>query len=90
MEEKKIGVCYKITRYENGDIDVENVEVEGATQLSDEGIYKDIEDVARIINLTRIENASYTGVRRFYAEVAAAQQQAAQQEQAPADGTIAD
>ena len=37
-----------------GDIDVENVEVEGATKLSDEGIYKDIEDVAKIIKLKRI------------------------------------
>ena len=41
-------------------------------------------------DLKRIENASYAGVRRFYAEVAAAQQQAAQQEQAQADGTITD
>ena len=51
----------------------------------DEKIYKDIEEVARVISLKRAENAAYAGVRRFYAEIAAAQQQAAE----AASGTTA-
>jgi hypothetical protein len=70
-----------------GSIDVEDANVEGTTTLNSEAIYKDIEDVAKIISFKRIENAAYGGVARFYREIAAAQEQAAQ-EQAQAEPTI--
>lgn len=83
MEETKVVVAYVVKRYENGAIDVENLEVEGAEKLDDEQIYRDIEDVARIIEKKRVENAAYAGVVRFYREVEAAQQAKLQQEQNP-------
>lgn len=73
MEEKKISVAYTVKRYENGDVDVEHAGIEGTTELSSEGMYKDIEDVARIINLKRIENAAFAGVYRFYQQAQAAE-----------------
>lgn len=72
-DERKVSVAYTIMRYENGDVDVKHAGVEGTTELSSEGMYKDIEDVARIIQLKRIENASYAGVLRFYQQAQAAQ-----------------
>lgn len=73
MDEKKISVAYIVKRYENGDVDVEHAGIEGTTELSSEGMYKDIEDVARIINLKRIENAAFAGVYRFYQQAQAAE-----------------
>lgn len=88
MEEKKVSVAYTVVRYENGEIELKNAEgYEGATALSVDGISKDIEDVANIVSLKRTENAAYMGVRRFYAEVQAAQEEAAAAA-AQAEGTI--
>lgn len=61
-----VKVAYTIRRYENGDVDVVNADVEGAVKLGSEALYKDLEDVAEIIRLKRIENAAYSGVLRFY------------------------
>ena len=80
MEEKKISVKYSIIRYEDGSIDVEDAGVEGTTPLASEQIYKDIEDVAKIIELKRVENAAsagaFNGIARFYAQVQAQQEEA--------------
>ena len=76
--EKKVVVAYVVKRYNNGDIDVEDAGVEGTDEVSSEQIYKDIEDVSRIIALKRTENAAYAGVRRFFAEVEAANRRAAE------------
>lgn len=81
MEEKKIVAAYTVMRYEDGSVDVKDAEVEGTTKMESEQIYKDIEDVAKMIELKRIENSTYIGIRRFYADMAAAQQKA--QEEAP-------
>lgn len=74
-EEKKVTVAYTVFRYENGDVDVKHAGVEGTTELTSEGMYKDIEDLARIIQLKRTENAAYAGVMRFYRDAAAAEAQ---------------
>lgn len=71
--ERKVSVAYTIKRYENGDVDVSHAGIEGTTELSSEGMYKDIEDVARIIQLKRVENAAYAGVLRFYQAAQSAQ-----------------
>lgn len=76
-EEKKIVMAYTVKRFENGDIDVEDAHLEGTTEVASEAIYKDIEDVARVIALKRTENAAYAGVMRFYRDMQAAEQQAA-------------
>ena len=73
MEEKKVVVAYTVKRYENGDIDVEDAKLEGTTEVTSEAIYKDIEDVAKVINLKRTENAAYAGVMRFYRDMQAAE-----------------
>ena len=83
-EERKVSVAYTIKRYENGDVDVEHAGIEGTTELTSEGMYKDIEDVARIINLKRVENAAYAGVIRFYQQAQAQAAQAAAEPEAPA------
>jgi len=86
QEEKKLVTAYVVKRYENGDVDVEDAHLEGTTELNSEAMYKDIEDVAKIIGLKRTENAAYAGVYRFYADLerrAAEQAQAAQQADAP-------
>ena len=73
MEERKVAVAYTVTRYEDGSIDVTDAGVEGATVLTSEEIYKDVEDVARIIANKRIENAAfvgaYNGTAKFYEDV---------------------
>lgn len=76
MDEKKVLVAYTVRRYEDGSIDV--VDAGGEATVGTEQIYKDIEDVADIIKMKRIENAAYAGISRFYSAVAA--QEAAQQE----------
>lgn len=79
MDEKKVSVAYVVIHYDNGDIDVRNADgFEGATEITNEAIFKDIEDVAERISLMRVENAAYVGARRFYADVAAAQAAAAE------------
>ena len=77
--EKNPVVCsYIISRYENGDIKVENNEaIEGITLLNSEGLYKNIEEVAESIKSRRIENAAYLGVRRFYEELERSAQESA-------------
>lgn len=69
-EAPKAVASYVITRFENGDIRVDNNDqIEGIDVLSNEQLYKDIEDVADIIKNRRIENAAYRGIYRFYAEM---------------------
>lgn len=74
-------VAYTITRYDNGDIKVENASVPGTQNLSNEALYKDIEDVSEIIRNRRIENAAYRGIYRFYADLEKRQAQAAAEAQ---------
>ena len=83
-ENQNTVVCsYVISRYENGDITVDNnTAIEGIAQLSSEALYKDIEDVADIIRNRRIENASYRGIQRFYADMQAYEEQQAAAAQA--------
>lgn len=77
-DERKVSVAYTIKRYENGDVDVVHAGIEGTTELTSEGMYKDIEDVARIIQLKRVENAAYAGVLRFYQNAQAASAESAE------------
>lgn len=86
-EENKAVTSYVITRFANGDVRVENnTNIEGTTPLSNEGLYKDIEDVAETIKNRRIENAAYRGIYRFYAEME--QREAAAQAALCADPTV--
>jgi len=82
MEEKKVVASYTVTRYEDGSVDVKNVEVEGATEMPTEDIYRDIEEVAKMIATKRVENAAfvgaYNGTAKFYQDVNTAK--AAEQE----------
>lgn len=80
MEEKKVVVAYTVKRFEDGSVAVEDAKLEGTTEVVDEQIYKDIEDVADMVNMRRIENAAYAGARRFYADLAASQQKAEEAE----------
>lgn len=84
MEEKKVVTAYIVKRYDNGDIDVENAGLEGTTELKSEEMYKDIEDVAKVIELKRIENAALAGVYRFYADLERRAQAAAGEMEMPA------
>lgn len=81
MEEKTLVTAYVVKRYSNGDIDVEDAKLEGTTEMVPAQIYKDIEDVAKTIELKRVENAAYAGVYRFYQSV---QEHEASQNDAPA------
>ena len=76
--ERKPVVADTIMRFDNGDVDVKDAGVEGTTPLNSEAIYKDIEDVAKIIELKRVENAAFAGVYRFYQQANAAQESAAE------------
>lgn len=69
MEKENVVVAYTIKRLADGGIDVENLGLEGTEQLSDEQIYRDIEDVARIIDKKRVENAAYAGYVRAYNDI---------------------
>jgi hypothetical protein len=67
--EPKVVVSYIVSRFDNGDIRVENNPIEGITVLNSEALYKDVEDVAETIKNRRIENATYRGLCRFYADM---------------------
>lgn len=82
-EEKKIAVAYTVKRYEDGSVDVEDAKLEGTQEMTTEQIYKDVEDVAELIKLKRVENSAYIGIRRFYADVQAAQEKAEAEQAAP-------
>ena len=86
MEDKKLVMAYVVKRYENGDTDIENAEVEGVElpKLTNEEMYKDVEEVARIIAHKRVENAAYVGCYRFFQDQEKARQRA-MAEQAAAD-----
>ena len=87
--ENKAVTSYVITRFENGDVRVENnTAIEGTTPLSNEGLYKDIEDVAETIKNRRTENAAYRGIYRFYAEMEQREQEAQAAAQANVDPTV--
>lgn len=81
-------VAYTITRYDNGDIKVENASVPGTQNLSNEALYKDIEDVSEIIRNRRLENAAYRGIYRFYAEMEQREAQAAAEAAQNIDPTV--
>ena len=72
-QEKKVVASYTVVKYDDGSIDVKDAGVEGAAVLGSEEIYKDIEDVAKVIANKRIENAAfvgaYNGTARFYEDV---------------------
>lgn len=76
-DSKKVAYAYTIIRYANGDTDVEDAKLEGTTEMSSEDIYKDIEEVSKIISIKRVENAAYAGVLRFYQDVERRQAEAA-------------
>ena len=86
--EPAVVVSYTITRFENGDIKVENNPVEGAQTLTNEALYKDIEDVADTIHNRRLENAAYRGIYRFYAERKQREAQAAAAAAQQVDPTV--
>ena len=86
--ENKVVVSYIVSRFENGDIRVENNPVEGITLLSNEALYKDLEDVAKTIENRRIENAAYRGIYRFYADMEARERAAAMSGVQQAEPTI--
>lgn len=79
--EKKLVMAYVVKRYENGDTDIENAEVEGVElpKLTNEEMYKDVEEVAKLIKHKRIENAAYLGCYRFFQDQERARQAAMQQ-----------
>lgn len=85
MEEKKVVTAYVVKRYENGDIDVEDAGLEGTEPMTSEQIYKDIEDVAKLVANKRVENAAYYGAYRFFMDMRAREEaamaQAAQAEE---------
>lgn len=72
-EVKKVAVAYTVYRNEDGSIDVHDAGVENTATLTNEEIYKDIEEVAKIIANKRTENAAYVGayngVSRFFADM---------------------
>lgn len=80
QQEKRVAVAYVVKRYENGDIDVEDAKLEGTEEVTSEQIYKDIEDVAKVIANKRIENAAYAACYRFYLDLKRAEQAAAVQQ----------
>ena len=89
MEENKLVVAYTIKRYANGDVDVEDAKLEGTENITSEEIYKDVEDVARLVANKRIENAAYAGAYRFFAELRAREEAlAAQAAKAETEGTL--
>jgi hypothetical protein len=57
-EEKKVVYSYIVTRNEDGSVDV--VSAEGF-DISNEKIYQDIEDVAKLIQIKRASDASFQG-----------------------------
>lgn len=87
MEEKKIVTAYIVKRYENGDIDVEDAKLEGTEPLQSEQIYKDVEEVARVIANKRIENAAYVGAYRFFNDLRAREEAEARAAMEAAQGT---
>lgn len=82
MEEKKVIFAYTVSRNEDGSVDVKNAGLEGVEDISNEAIYKDIEDVARLIEMKRASDtaftAAYNGAAKFYQDLAAQQKAAAQ------------
>lgn len=79
--EKEIKVAYVVYRYADGSADVKDAEMEGTERVSNDEIFKDIEDVARLVQLKRVENAAfvaaYNGTAKFYQDVNAKQQEEA-------------
>lgn len=74
MEEKKLVTAYIVKRFEDGTIAVEDAGMEGTETLTDELMYKDIEEVAKVVANKRVENAAYYGAYRFYMDLQARQQ----------------
>ena len=82
--EKKLVMAYVVKRYDNGDTDIENFEVEGTElpKLTNEEMYRDVEDVAKLIKHKRMEQAAYVGCYRFFQDQERARQQAMAQQAA--------
>ena len=68
MEEKKIVCAYTVKRYEDGSTDVEDAKLDGTTEMKADAIYRDIEEVAKLIEFQRYSNAAYQGIARFYTD----------------------
>lgn len=87
MEEKKVIFAYTVSRNDDGSVDVRDAGLEGVEPISNEAIYKDIEDVAKLIELKRTSDTAYTAaynaIAKFYQNLAA-QQRAAAEAQAAA------
>lgn len=83
---KKVAVAYTVLRYEDGSADVKDAEMEGTERISNDEIFKDIEEVARLVQLKRIENAAfvaaYNGTAKFYQDVNQQQGEVAAPEEA--------
>lgn len=72
---------YSVTRFDDGSVDVKDLEVEGAAKtLTNQEIYADLEDVGEMIRTVRITNAATNGAMqgvRMYFEELSRQQAAA-------------
>jgi hypothetical protein len=77
MADKKVLFSYSVTRYEDGSVDVSDLEQEGTEKVTADAIYKDIEDVSRLVALKRTADtaftAAYNGVAKFFQDVNAQQ-----------------
>lgn len=85
--EKKLVMAYVVKRYDNGDTDIENAEIEGVElpKLTNEEMYRDVEEVAKLIKHKRMEQAAYLGCYRFFQDQERARQQAMAEAAAKAD-----
>jgi len=85
MVDKKIAFAYIVMRNEDGSVDVKDAGLEGVEPVATEVIYKDIEDVSRLIELKRTSDtaftAAYNGIAKFYQDLAA-------QQKAQAEATV--
>ena len=79
--DKKIAYAYTVTVYENGDVEVNPLEVEGGRTLSNPEIMDDICNNARKIELKQYENAAFVGTMRAFAAMNEASEQQATVEQ---------
>lgn len=85
--EKKAVVAYVVTRYDNGETKITNYKEEGLElpELSDEELYRDVEEVAKLIQHKRMEQAAYLGCYRFFQDQERARQAAMAQAAAQAE-----
>jgi hypothetical protein len=82
MADKKVLFAYTVTRNEDGSIDVVSAGLEGVPEISVPNIYKDIKEVAELVRMKELSDASmvaaYNGVAKFFQDVNAQQKAAAE------------